>query len=284
MTNPIKNRKILTVIFFFLFLGIILYTLNLQNPIQETTPTPPTPTYTLDNRALIIIFENDQLGDGFSTETTGFNANIYRIVLKQLFDLKSKEVSEKSPKDIINDFGENWAINNFKDSSKGYSKFILITDENTTTKYLFSQLASLTNDGYIIDIILNVHGSNESLTFKDKDLTPDDIIEFGINTSYNIGFVYQGACYGATFNEAWIDIGATVVSGTKGLNSFGIFAPAEFIKKISRGHTYEESVEAGYLHAIDIWGQLSDIEQDKINSSKHIYSGDNNYKIVTEIK
>jgi hypothetical protein len=94
------------------------------------------------------------------------------------------------------------------------------------------QVAALAKEGYYIDLFIFAHGSDDRIYFdNDKSLTTNILkseLSFentGLHT-LPIRAVYQMNCYGQTFNETWLALGAKVTCGARYVN----FYPNQFNK------------------------------------------------------
>ncbi len=127
----------------------------------------------------------------------------------------------------------------------GYDKSVLLKEDMNSVgqtrptvlkkpnkEVFLSQIKELANDGYWIDIRVFTHGFTESIPFaNDKYLTASEL-ESELSKSGSgysqlpIRSVYQMNCYGHTFNQVWLRLGAKVVSGARYVN----FYPNQFNK------------------------------------------------------
>ncbi len=111
-----------------------------------------------------------------------------------------------------------------------------------------NQLIELVNEGYFVDIFIFTHGSQNMIHFaNDKDLTPTELEEelAEEKSGFNylpIRMVYQMNCDGSTFNQAWLNVGAKAVCGTRRIN----FYPNQFngfAKEWNKGNvSFEKAV------------------------------------------
>jgi hypothetical protein len=125
----------------------------------------------------------------------------------------------------------------------GYAKSVLLKEsfsapfETQPTKVLkptkenfLSQLIDLVNDGYWVDICMFAHGSpNKIYMANDLTLSPTELEDAVAEDKSGfrhlpIRFVYQMNCYGHTFNQSWLNIGAKSVCGARYVN----FYPNEY--------------------------------------------------------
>jgi hypothetical protein len=119
----------------------------------------------------------------------------------------------------------------------GYSKSVMLKEsfsapgQTQPTKVLkpnkavfLGQLIELVNDGYYVDIFIFAHGNPDKIYMANgKTLSPaelkDAVAEDKSGFNYlPIRIVYQMNCYGHTFNQTWLDIGAKSVCGARYVN------------------------------------------------------------------
>ncbi len=120
----------------------------------------------------------------------------------------------------------------------GYDKSVMLKDDYSGTgkqptkvmkpnKVIFlNQLIDLVQGGYYVDIFIFAHGSpdkiymNNALTLSPTELK-DAVSEEKSGFKYlPIRMVYQMNCYGHTFNQTWLDIGAKSVCGVRDVNYY----------------------------------------------------------------
>jgi len=143
----------------------------------------------------------------------------------------------------------------------GYSKSVMLKDsfsapgQTQPTKVMkpnkavfLGQLIELVNDGYWVDIYWFCHGSTNkiymanSLTLSTTELE-DAVAEEKSGFRYlPIRMVYQMNCYGSTFNQTWLNIGAKAVCGTRYVN-YGCNQLNKFASDWNKGNVlFEKAV------------------------------------------
>ena len=107
-------------------------------------------------------------------------------------------------------------------------------------------LAFLSQNGYMTDIIFNLHGDFDRVVFYDSTQLIEDITrEFRV-AEIKIRALYQTCCYGSYMIDDWENMGVQAVSGAIGLNSFAIFSPIFFLDYWTTGLNFEDAVESAY--------------------------------------
>jgi hypothetical protein len=119
----------------------------------------------------------------------------------------------------------------------GYDKSIMLKEDfksvgqTEPTKVLkpnrvvfMNQLLELAEEGYYIDVYIFTHGLPDKIVLNnEKNLTPDDLLSVKNDCKHGIlpiRMVYQMNCYGRTFNQTWLDVGAKSVCGSRYVNYY----------------------------------------------------------------
>ena len=128
---------------------------------------------------------------------------------------------------------------NLQHTLKGYDKTCLLKKAfskinknpdyygQPTEANFFNYLRKLAKEGYYIDVYIFTHGSKDGIqtyrpnSDKKGKITADDLREklkiFG-EGKFPIRMVYQMNCWGSNLNQAFIDVGAKVVTGSRYVN------------------------------------------------------------------
>jgi hypothetical protein len=271
----------------FIIWGLLLINHKVKNlgevPKEKTSTQESTQS---KKRALIILVESNAWADAVSRKMYNRYGKASNLILAYIFDTDPENLRNKTLEEILEIYGEDWLINEISEESVSYDKTLELIDRKASFDNLTSQIQDLSKEGYTVDLILDIHGSKDSLCFYNKECINQQTLTSSLTEDVDIGYVYQTACYGKYFTEAWITIGAKVVNGSEAMNSFVIFAPKVFLQKIQQGHNFEESVEAGYTYELSLWSSLekihknfSWINKDIVAESKMTYSGDLAYQI-----
>lgn len=121
----------------------------------------------------------------------------------------------------------------------GYDKSVLLKEDfnpvgqNQPTetrkpnrRVFLNHLIELADEGYFIDIFIFTHRDDDKI-FLANDLTlTNDLLKEELASSETghaelpIRMVYQMNCYGHTFNQTWLDLGAKVVCGARWINFY----------------------------------------------------------------
>jgi hypothetical protein len=181
-------------------------------------------------------------------------------------------VGEDIYKVFLDYYGEPGLSNCLKEISEPYYDHVkVLTDADASFENFKYQLFKLEARGYVIDILLDVHGCGENISLNngscgDKGLcfykTSDPAHSDRIDTAkikqlkkdnnhkpFNINAVYMVGCWGSEFNQAWIDIGAKASNGANQLNYYVLLSPAIFLDAFTRG---EKTLKEASRFAYDI--------------------------------
>ena len=205
------------------------------------------------NPALVIVSENNNsLGGGLLE--IGFES--YRddaqIILADVFGVTSSELDDLSLNQIIDQFGEDWQINEIiKIASASYNKIISLTDDHASGFALLDNLEYLKDGGYDIDLIFNLHGSSESIWFSDQSYNIVDFTSQLVEKDICIRSLYQTCCFGSDMIDEWEEIDIMAVNGAFENNSLAMFSPIFFIENWLNGFTFDEAVQLAYQMEID---------------------------------
>jgi hypothetical protein len=180
---------------------------------------------------------------------------------KAIFDgLALATTGPKPGKAFLDQYGEEVVARCLRDiASLCYSRVVVLTDQQATFPNFKSTLEQLHQDGYTIDILLDVHGcSDESamnnnpcndgktLTFTDDKITPGQIEGINSGQPMNLNAVYMVSCWGANFNPSWQKLGAKAVNGSKELNYYVLLSPLVFMTLFAAGLSLKEAAQRAY--------------------------------------
>ncbi len=149
-----------------------------------------------------------------------------------------------------------------------YDEVVVLTDSTATFASFRATLERLNAEGFLIDVLLDVHGcgntstmnnywcDDNTLIFADGDvlLTEDPIqpytpwigqINGGAPMSLNA--VYMLSCWGSRFNQAWLSLGAKASNGPEELNYYVLLSPFAFLYAWTHGNaTLTQAAKRAY--------------------------------------
>ena len=198
-------------------------------------------------KALVIVVENKDL-IAFSDENM-FRSykSIILPLLSDLFGVTADSMENKTLAEIVEQYGEPWQLNQIADAGQNYYiKIIKLNNETATITCFLDSLKKLSSEGFTIDVVLNLHGSQTSLVFTDKDIDIGTLTQNIHSKGIEIRALYQTACYGKYGLHFWNNIGLYGVNGAEGLNKITLFSAAYFIQEWTSGKNYEDAVFSAY--------------------------------------
>ncbi len=239
----------------------------------------------LQKRALVLVVEDD--------DTTSFSEyenykNFINPIFAFLFKVDKKDLDSKTLPQIIDDYGEDHISARFKKAAQGYGKTVILTDERASYGSFKQTLSSLNRQGYIADILLDLHGSGNSAWFYQEGVVKERIVKDLSGKKLSIGFVYQTLCYGKGTMKTWVNIGAKAVNGSKSSNAFTVLSPERFLHYWVRGVNFQEAVNKAYGEELFVWKiinmflpefQLYEELPEATESSRMFFAGDEKYTL-----
>jgi hypothetical protein len=162
---------------------------------------------------------------------------------------------------FLDRFGEKYYADCLRDMAEPkYDKVVVLTDQTAIFDNFKSKLEELNSEGYLIDILLDIHGcgdfsnlnnddcDKDALLFADGKKTHDDIKGINGGKPMNLNAVYMVSCWGNEFNKDWLRLGAKASNGAKELNYYVLVSPLVFMDGWTRGMSLEEASEKAYKH------------------------------------
>ena len=197
-------------------------------------------------KALVVIVENSDI-IGFSDQNM---YNMYKSsivpVLASIFGVPGSALYKLSLLQIIKQYGEPWQIKQICDSAKyHYDKIVVLNHTSATLQCLKDSLLDL-NGKYCIDLILNIHGSQYSVQFSDREVLIGELTGTIKDNGIKIRTVYQTCCYGKFMIGSWNNIGVYAVNGAEGNNVITLFSSSYFVKEWTSGKKFDDAVYSAF--------------------------------------
>lgn len=250
---------------------ILTLTLALFSCNEENTNQPS--NIHNKGKALILVVENLDIMNADEEELEKMRPQLVDL-FSNLFKVDKQTIANMPILDVIDIYGEEYIINSCKEIiADKYDRIITLTDEDTDSKIFIDSINELINAGYIVDIVLNMHGTENKLSFNDKLIDIEDIIK-SIEKSNRIRVVYQTCCYGKSTIENWEAIGVSGINGAEALNSVTIFASRLFLEHWISGKTYYDCVNEAYKDELKMYDLFKTLYPELTNYIDNIdYSG-----------
>ncbi|MCI4669015.1 MAG: hypothetical protein MRZ79_12850 [Bacteroidia bacterium] len=151
--------------------------------------------------------------------------------------------------------------------TKNYSKSVLLTNKKSLSSLVkpsvkksasvsnfFFWLKKLAAEGYYIDIYLIGHGGHGGFEAQGGTISSQSIIDelgpvYG-KGKFPIRMVYQNNCWGSHLNQAFIDVGAKSVMGSRYVNFF-IYKFNPFMEAWTSGSSFRQSIDKASINFHD---------------------------------
>lgn len=247
------------------------------------------PSENIENRILLIVIENNfSLSYEIEEDYQKYKFFV-DMFLSGILKVDIKDLTGKSLVEIVDIYLEDYLAEQFKKAAKDYGKIVVLTDETASYNNFKKTLLSFSKENKTIDILLHLHGDRSSIYFYGQNVPKSFIKEdFAVGQKpLNVGFVYQTVCYGGENMRIWLDLGAKVVSGSKGVNNFVILAPEKFLNLWAEGKTYYNAVNEAFDFEVSNWkrfsrflpGTILEITKDDLEGGRMIFLGEKDYSI-----
>ena len=135
-----------------------------------------------------------------------------------------------------------------------YSDVTVLRNSTSLANDLKTKLFALGQAGKIIDLYILTHGSDRSIAINDGGADITDVTIRGWKTEYGkalpLRSVYMMNCEAATLNQAWLDAGAKVVSGSVGLNVLPEPTTYLFWNSWKDGQGFDSAITGAYTRTV----------------------------------
>ncbi len=202
------------------------------------------------DKALVIIVDNSQSMEGGPVDDlyTQFPDEIGGA-FAELYEQPVSEILSRSMTEIAEDFGEDWIISDVEGEADGhYSDVASLTDDEATLEGFFSAIERFSDEGYLVDLLIDLHGTESgNLRFFDGLYPVADITGQIESRRLKVSVLYQTVCYGSEMIDEWAAIGIHAVNGGVGDNMYVNFAPGVFLEEWISGANYDDAVQQARL-------------------------------------
>ncbi len=209
--------------------------------------------------ALLIVVENNNLLESMLEAGYIVYHDQVKSILADVFEVKKNDIADSLPlTEVVDKFGEDWQIRKVTSAAQPYySRIISLTDAAATHKAVLDSLSDMGRSGFIVDMIINLHGGENWLTgvstvyFSDGTYDISAFCDSVKTRSIPLRALYQTCCYGASMIPSWEKTGITAVNGASDLNYFVMFSPIYFLTNWTSGMTYGSAVRAAFNAEIE---------------------------------
>lgn len=137
-----------------------------------------------------------------------------------------------------------------------YRRLTTLTGDQATKQGFLDALSTLGTDGSIraIDVILNLHGSSESLAFRDGAVSTATLKDNlrALNLGPKLRMAYSTACFGASHANELVEAGFNAAVGAVGINANSATEYPTVLTLWAAGASLADAVAAGELPATRI--------------------------------
>lgn len=135
-----------------------------------------------------------------------------------------------------------------------YGSVTILRNGTATYQALKDKLIALSKEGMIIDVMILTHGARENIVTLDGYINAQNIrdIKAANGGPLRIRSVYMMNCWGSSLNQAWIDIGARVSSGSRDINYLPEPTTFFFFRNWKKGDTFATAVNSAFLSTIKL--------------------------------
>ncbi|GEM_PF-5438129 len=170
-----------------------------------------------------------------------------------------------------------------------YKRTKWLTGQDATYVNFFEAIRKAAEDGYVIDVFIECHGSPETLVVQGgRNIRGKDVRkELYLQGGERIRLVYMMACYGSTLNDDWLAVGAKGITGHLEVNSIPVFHLPVFLRHWVNGDDAKTATAAGYKFGASVgksnlykslskWFQGHQITDKEVEEeSRVVYAGQN---------
>lgn len=188
------------------------------------------------------------------------SASCFKEMLEALSNVTA--LGPKPGKVFLDRFGEEFYADCLRQMAEPkYDKVVTLSDDKATFDNFKATLEDLNGQGYLIDVLLDVHGcgnpktmnnincGDPGLGFSDGRASPSTLRTISSGKPMNLNAVYMVSCWGGSnFNKVWLDLGAKASNGSTELNYYTLLSPLLFMDGWTRGKSLEEAAEKAYKH------------------------------------
>lgn len=241
------------------FLSVCVCAVVLLLSCGDQSPSSSPPYTSRGHEALVIVIENkDMVGSEMELAFAFYGEEITNI-FADVFGINKADMHDMELSEIVDVYGEAWQIEEIRTAAQSYySRIVMLTDGAASGQAVLDTMAALTGDGFVIDMVWNLHGSWSSVLFSDRSYSITELTDAVTQDSLALRALYQTCCYGGDMVDEWEDAGITAVNGARDENAFAIFSPQFFVREWTRGKTFGEAVQSAF--------QLEQAEIRKYNS------------------
>lgn len=230
----------------------------LSRPHGYTTAQSVSRSMAATNRALVVLLDNGGVDLGLPAmvdkilDSLPGSSMIPSSVKRDLVSLLERKLKELTDNLLEN---AELALARYEQAKPGhYSDVTVLRNSTSLADDLKAKLFALGRAGKIIDLYVLTHGSARSIAINDGGADITDTTIRGWKTEYGKGLplrsVYMMNCEASTLNQAWLDAGAKVVSGSVGLNVLPEPTTYFFWNNWKEGQGFDTAITGAYTRTV----------------------------------
>ncbi len=175
--------------------------------------------------------------------------------LAEIFQVSPDTLAKLTLEEIVDYFAEDWQINEIATiADSHYNNITILTDLNSSYLTFIDTLSLLKKNYDIVDVIINTHGSRNSIKFVNEAINTIDIANEMFTKSIVPRIIYLTCCDASTTLNDFTKAGVYAVNGSVGTNYFTLFSPQDFLKFWINGATFSSAVRQAYNSEIEELG------------------------------
>jgi hypothetical protein len=215
---------------------------NSTSPVYEKT----------GKEAFVFVVENNK---GLA-KSWGLAFEFYRdtltLIMADVFGIPRQNMDGMNLEQIMDVYGAEWQIREITNAaSPYYTRIVTLTDSMAAGGTVLDTLQSLAAEGFIIDMIFNLDGIEDSVRFDDSTYGIQDFTDSIRVLNVPVRALYQTCSYGSWTIDEWESTGIVAVNGANGYNTFVIYSPLFFLQNWTQGMTFKASVDSAFEQEID---------------------------------
>lgn len=100
----------------------------------------------------------------------------------------------------------------------GYDQIMILADSSATKDGFFKAVLEALDEGFIVDIFIEAHGLPGRILVHDGIIWEEDIRQRLSGKGERLRLVYMMSCFSNSLVDVWLEVGADIACGHKGVN------------------------------------------------------------------
>jgi hypothetical protein len=216
---------------------------------QPTLPVEPPLTALDSESAVVFVLDDSDYGMGdYLQQMTNQDSDLINFIdsmASEIIEEPRSTFDTMSLHDIIGFGFDKMATV----AIKHYSKVLVLKGEKLDVQLFLDTLQCISDEGFLIDLIFCLHGSNNTLVLGHNDTRHSvaireltDVLRFGY---INVRMLYQTCCSGESMIDEWENTGICAVNGAHAIN-YTLTGPYTFFMHWINNVPYSNCVMQGF--------------------------------------